>query len=93
MFESLGKVFPRRSFHLWTIKDLMCSLRPLARDVAEWDCVCVYVCVRTYLCVPMCIGWYCRVRRVGEKGPSTKALDGPQTLMGWSLVVLVLQRW
>lgn len=49
MFESLGKVFPRQSFHLWTIKDLMCSLRPLACDVAEWDCVCTYVPVRTYV--------------------------------------------
>lgn len=86
MFENLGKVFPRQSFYLWAIKDLMCSLKPLACDVAEWDCVC------TYVCVPMRIGWYCRIRRVGERGPSTKALDGPQTLMGWSLVFLVLQR-
>lgn len=33
----------------------------------------------------------CRVRKAGERGPSTKALGGPQTMMGWSPVVLVLQ--
>lgn len=59
-----------------------------------------------YVCVPTCTGRYCRarkrevrmctdgncrVRKAGERGPSTKALGGPQTMMGWSPVVLVLQ--
>lgn len=61
MFEILGKVFPRRRFHLWAMKDLMCSLRPLACDVADWDCV--YVCVR--MCAYLCVqdGTADRVRR------------------------------